>query len=60
MTSHVSNAPAKVLKKFLEKENLDDSKTVLLKGGYVEESIYLGHDQLDVLISLKSNKILLK
>lgn len=59
MTSNVSNAPAKVLKNFLDKETLNDCKKVILKGGYVEESVYLGHDQLDLLVSLKSKEELL-
>ena len=59
MLSNVSNAPAKVLKTFLEKEQLDGYKKVILKGGHVEESVYLGHDQLDVLVALKSKEELL-
>ncbi len=61
MTSDVSNAPAKVIKSFLEKVQFDkDSyKKIILKGGHVEESIYLGHEQLDLLVSLKSKEELL-
>ena len=55
MLSDVANAPAKVLKNFLDKEKIaDDYKKVILKGGHVEESIYLGHEQLEVLVALKS------
>ena len=48
MFSDVSNAPAKVIKNFLEKSQLDkDSyKKIILKGGHIEESMYLGHDLL--------------
>mgnify|MGYP001171751292 CR=1 FL=1 len=56
MISNVSNAPAKVIKQFLTKNKLDKPA---LKGGHVEESIYLGHDQLDILVSLKSKEELL-
>ena len=56
MISNVSNAPAKVIKNFLQKTQLDKPT---LKGGHVEESIYLGHDQLDVLVALKSKEELL-
>ena len=56
MISDVSNAPAKVIKNFLEKNKLEKPT---LKGGHIEESIYLGHDQLDVLVSLKSKEELL-
>jgi len=60
MISKVSNAPAKVIKNFLEKEKFSESyKKIILKGGHVEESIYLGHDQLDVLIALKSKEELI-
>ena len=61
MLSDVSNAPAKVIKNFLEKSKLDkDSyKKIILKGGHVEESMYLGHEQLDVLIALKSKEELI-
>ena len=60
MISMVSNAPAKVIKNFLEKEQFSESyKKIILKGGHVEESIYLGHDQLDVLIALKSKEELI-
>ena len=61
MFSDVSNAPAKVIKNFLEKSKLDkDSyKKIILKGGHVEESIYLGHEQLDVLVALKSKEELI-
>ena len=53
MISDVSNAPAKIIKNFLEKNKLEKPT---LKGGHVEEAIYLGHDQLDVLAALKSNE----
>ncbi|MAQ31893.1 MAG: 50S ribosomal protein L10 [Flavobacteriales bacterium] len=60
MMSQVSNAPAKVIKNFLEKEKFSESyKKIILKGGHVEESIYLGHDQLDVLSALKSKEELI-
>ena len=60
MISKVSNAPAKVIKNFLEKEKFSESyKKIILKGGHVEESIYVGHDQLDVLIALKSKEELI-
>ena len=61
MFSDVSNAPAKVIKNFLEKSKLDkDSyKKIILKGGHIEESMYLGHEQLDVLVALKSKEELI-
>ncbi|MCK0131863.1 50S ribosomal protein L10 [Flavobacteriaceae bacterium F08102] len=49
MFSEVSNAPAKVIKEFRKK-----SDKPLLKGAYIEEEIYLGDDQLDTLVTIKS------
>ncbi|KPK85515.1 MAG: 50S ribosomal protein L10 [Bacteroides sp. SM23_62_1] len=43
------NIPAKLIKEFRK-----DREKPLLKGAYVEETIYLGDDQLDILSSLKS------
>ena len=55
MVSEVANAPAKVIKNFLDKEKFNQPyKNVTLKGGHVEESSYLGHDKLDLLVALKS------
>lgn len=54
MFSEVGNAPAKLIKEFLK-----TNKKPLLKGAYVEESVYIGGDQLDVLTSIKSKDELL-
>lgn len=43
------NVPAKLIKEFRKKYNRP-----LLKAAFVEESIYIGDDQLDLLISIKS------
>ena len=56
MIAPSSNAPAKVIKNFIKKTKLEKPT---LKGGHVEEAIYLGHDQLDVLAALKSKEELL-
>ena len=56
MVSDVANAPAKVIKKFLEKTKLDKPD---FKAGYVEESVYFGSEQLEILSSLKSKEELL-
>ena len=50
MCTNVGNAPAKLLKDFVKK---GDTLPVL-KGAYVEETVYLGADQLDALASIKS------
>ena len=47
MTASASNAPAKVIKDFRKK-----SDRPILKGAYVEESVYVGDDQLDALVSI--------
>jgi len=49
MFSETGNAPAKVIKEFRKK-----SLIPLLKGAYIQESIYVGDDQLDNLVDLKS------
>ncbi len=49
MIAEVGNAPAKVIKEFRKK-----SKKPVLKGAFVEEAIYIGDDQLDSLVSIKS------
>ncbi len=49
MFTDVSNAPAKAIKEFRKK----DSKPAL-KAAYVEETVYIGDNQLDALASMKS------
>ena len=52
--SETGNAPAKVIKEFRKK-----SDKPLLKGAYIEESIYVGDDQLDSLVDIKSKEELI-
>jgi large subunit ribosomal protein L10 len=54
MFSHTGNAPAKLIKSLREK-----SPKPVLKGAYVQESIYVGDDQLDALTSIKSREELI-
>ncbi len=49
MLSNTGNIPAKVIKDF-SKAN----KKPVLKAAYVEESFYIGENQLDTLVSIKS------
>jgi len=49
MFTEVGNAPAKLIKEFRKKH-----KRPLLKAAFVEESVYLGEEQLDALIAVKS------
>ena len=51
MISDTGNAPAKVIKEFRK-----NSDKPLLKGAYVEEAIYVGDDQLDALVNIKSKE----
>ena len=54
MIAEAGNAPAKVIKEFRKK-----SDKPLLKGAYVEESIYVGDDQLEALVNIKSREELI-
>ena len=54
MIAEVANAPAKVIKEFRKK-----SDKPLLKGAFVEEGIYVGDDQLDALVNIKSKEELI-
>lgn len=55
MCTTVANAPAKLLKDFIKK----DETLPRLKGAYVEETVYLGADQLDTLATIKSKNELI-
>ena len=54
MFSNTGNAPAKLIKNFSKK-----AQKPVLKAAYVEESFYVGQDQLDVLVSIKSKNELI-
>lgn len=54
MIAEASNAPAKVIKEFRKK-----SKKPLLKGAFIEEAVYIGDDQLDALVNIKSKEELI-
>lgn len=54
MISETGNAPAKVIKEFRKK-----SDKPILKGAYIEEAIYIGDDQLNSLVSIKSKEELI-
>ena len=51
MVAEAGNAPAKVIKEFRKK-----SDKPLLKGAFIEEAIYVGDDQLSVLVDIKSKE----
>jgi large subunit ribosomal protein L10 len=51
MLSETGNAPAKVIKAFRKGKDRP-----ILKGAYVEEAVYVGDDQLDNLVNIKSKE----
>ena len=51
LVGDVGNAPARVLKEFRKKHDMP-----VLKGAYVEEATYLGDNNLEALINLKSKE----
>ena len=54
MYSETGNAPAKVIKAFRKK-----SDRPLLKGAFIEAAIYIGDEQLDALVDIKSREELI-
>ena len=54
MISETGNAPAKVIKEFRK-----GADRPILKGAYIEEAIYVGDDQLNALVSIKSKEELI-
>ncbi|MFT6192465.1 MAG: large subunit ribosomal protein L10 [Paraglaciecola sp.] len=54
MISEAANAPARLIKDFRKK-----TKKPLLKGAFAEESIYIGDEQLDALVNIKSREELI-
>lgn len=57
MFAETANAPAKVVKDFL-KENKELGRPAL-KAAYVQESFYIGADNLDALVNIKSREELI-
>lgn len=55
MCTHVGNAPAKLLKDFVKKEDT----LPRFKAAYVEETVYVGENQLDTLATIKSKNELI-
>jgi large subunit ribosomal protein L10 len=54
MVSETGNAPAKVIKEFRK-----GADRPILKGAYIEEAIFVGDDQLNTLVSIKSKEELI-
>ena len=51
MFSEVGNGPAKIIKEFRK-----GNEKPILKGAYIEEAVYVGDNQLDSLVSIKSKE----
>lgn len=51
MFSETGNAPAKLIKNFRKK-----SDRPLLKGAFIEEAVYVGDENLDALVNIKSKE----
>jgi large subunit ribosomal protein L10 len=56
MFSETANLPAKMIKDFRKKQKVAKP---LLKGAYAEECVYVGENQLDALVDIKSKEQLL-
>ncbi len=54
MFTENGNVPAKLIKEFRKKHDRP-----ILKGAYVEESIYMGDNQIDTLVAIKSKNELI-
>lgn len=55
LLSNTGNAPAKLIKSFRQKNDT----LPMLKGAFVEESVYVGEEQLDTLSHIKSKNELI-
>jgi len=51
MFAEAGNAPAKVIKEFRKK-----SEKPILKGAFVEEAVFVGDDNLETLVNIKSKE----
>jgi large subunit ribosomal protein L10 len=51
MLSETGNAPAKLIKDFRKKSNKP-----LLKGAFIEEAVYIGDENLEALVNIKSKE----
>ena len=56
MLSNVGNAPAKIIRDFAKATK---AKKAILKAAYVEESFYIGENQLEALINVKTKNELI-
>lgn len=57
MFAETGNAPAKIIKEFREKDKKREKP--LIKGAFVEEELYVGDEQLENLVAVKSKEELI-
>lgn len=53
MFCETGNVPAKLIKDFRKK---NDTEKPILKGAYIDEGVYIGNDQLEMLSAIKSKE----
>mmetsp|Transcript_3223 Transcript_3223/g.11629 ORF Transcript_3223/g.11629 Transcript_3223/m.11629 type:complete len:174 (+) Transcript_3223:2020-2541(+) len=56
MLSETGNAPAKLIKEFRKKRKAEKP---ILKGAFIETAVFVGDDQLDALVNIKSREELI-
>ncbi|MDR1746126.1 MAG: 50S ribosomal protein L10 [Tannerella sp.] len=59
MFSNVANAPARLIKEFTQTKNKNEILKPQLKAAYVQESFYVGAENLDALFNVKSKEEML-
>ena len=59
MFSQVANAPARVIKEFTKDAKKEESPKPAFKAAFVQESFYVGAENLEVLVNIKSKKELI-
>ena len=59
MFSQVANAPARLIKDFTKDAKKDQPVKPVFKAAYVQESFYVGAENLDALVSIKSKNELI-
>lgn len=59
MFSQVANAPARLIKDFTKDAKKGETAKPELKAAYVQESFYIGAENLDALVNIKSKKELI-
>ncbi|MDH6305412.1 large subunit ribosomal protein L10 [Parabacteroides sp. PF5-5] len=59
MFSHVANVPARLIKDFTKAEKKKEEAKPQLKAAYVQESFYIGAENLEALVNIKSKNELI-